>query len=131
MIAKHCRLKATTASLRLAATLVLLSLAAPAFAQSTDNPSSTPLGRSAGTDGSRPADGAIKGGAIVPGETGGMPTDRAASRCSDLTGTLREQCLARERDAGAGATRLPEVELAKPPTEREAPPPQNPAPMRN
>jgi hypothetical protein len=122
MIAKPCRL---------AATLVFLSLATPAFAQSTDNPSSTPLGRSAGTDGSRPADGAIKGGAIVPGETGGMPTDRAASRCSDLTGTLREQCLARERDAGAGGTRPPEVELAKPPTAREAPPPQNPAPLRN
>jgi hypothetical protein len=122
MIAKHCRL---------AATLVFMSLAALAFAQSTDNPSSTPLGRGSGTDGSRPADGAIKGGAIVPGETGGMPTDRAASRCSDLTGTLREQCLARERDAGAGATRLPEVEPAKPPTAREAPPPQNPAPTLN
>ena len=122
MIAKPCRL---------AATLVLLSLAAPAFAQSTDNPSSTPLGRGAGTGDSRPSDGAIQGGAIVPGETGGMPTDRAASRCSDLTGTLREQCVARERDAGAGATRLPEVDAAKPPPAREAPPPQNPAPMRN
>jgi hypothetical protein len=122
MIAKHCRL---------AATLVFMSLAALAFAQSTDNPSSTPLGRGSGTDGSRPADGAIKGGAIVPGETGGVPTDRAASRCSDLTGTLREQCLARERDAGAGATRPPEVDVVKPPTAREAPPPQNPAPTLN
>jgi hypothetical protein len=118
MIARPCRL---------AATLLLLGLAAPAFAQSTDNPSSTPLGRGAGTDGSRPSDGAIKGGAIVPGETGGVPTDRAASRCSDLTGSLREQCLAQERDAGAGATRLPEVDAAKSPPAREAPPPQNPA----
>jgi hypothetical protein len=122
MNAKQCRL---------AATLLLLSLAAPAFAQSTDNPSSTPLGRGPGTEGSRPADGAIKGGAIVPGETGGMPSDRAVSRCGDLTGTLREQCLARERDAGGGATRLPEVDVVKPPTAREAPPPQNPAPNRN
>ena len=120
MIATRCRL---------AATLVSVSLAAAAFAQSTDNPSSTPLGRGA-ADGSRPADGAIKGGAIVPGETGGVPTDRAASRCSDLTGTLREQCLARERDAGAGATGLPELDVAKPPPAREAPPPQNPAPIR-
>jgi hypothetical protein len=119
---------------RLAATVVFLSLAAPVFAQmSTDNPSSTPLGRGAGpsTDGSRPSDGAIKGGAIVPGETGGMPNERAASRCSDLTGTLREQCLAREREAGAGATRLPEVDVAKPPPAREAPPPQNPPQLRN
>jgi len=98
---------------------------------STDNPGSTPIGRGAGTDGSRPQDGAIKGGAIVPGESAGMP-DRAASRCSDLTGTLREQCVARERDAaGAGSTRLPEVDAAKPPPAREAPPPQNPGQLRN
>ena len=31
---------------------------------------------------------------------------------------------------GAGATRLPEVDAAKPPPAREAPPPQNPAPIR-
>ena len=122
MIARRCRL---------AATLVSISLAAAAFAQSTDNPSSTPLGRGAGADGSRPADGAIKGGAIVPGETGGVPTDRATCRCSDLTGTLREQCLAQERNVSAGGTRLPEVDAAKPPPAREAPPPQNPAPIRN
>src|SRR5262245_60368578 len=121
-----------TKSCRLAATVVFLSLAAPGFAQmSTDNPSSTPLGRGPGVDGGRPADGAIQGGAIVPGESGGVPTDRAASRCSDLTGTLREQCLAREHEAGAGATRQPEADVAKPPPEREAPPPQNPAPIRN
>jgi hypothetical protein len=122
MNANHCRL---------AATLVFLSLAAPVFAQSTDNPSSTPLGRGAGTDGTRPADGAIKGGTILPGETAGVPTDRAASRCADLTGSLREECLAQERNVSAGGTRLPETEVAKPPPTREAPPPQNPAPLRN
>ena len=117
---------------RLAATLVCLGFAAAGLAQtSTDNPSSTPLGRGPGVDGGRPSDGAIKGGAIVPGETGGVPNDRAASRCGDLTGTLREQCLAREHDTGAGATQEPEVDVAKPPSEREAPPPQNPAPIRN
>jgi len=131
MIAKRCRLKATTALLRLAATLVFLSLAAPALAQSTDNPSSTPLGRGAGTGGSRPADGAIKGGSILPGESAGVPTDRAASRCGDLTGTLREQCLAQEQGTSSGGTQLPDVDLAKPPPAREGPPPQNPAPIRN
>jgi hypothetical protein len=117
---------------RLAATVAVMCLAAPGFAQmSTDNPGSTSTGRGTAADGSRPQDGALKGGSIVPGETSGMP-DRATSRCSDLTGTLREQCLARERDAaGAGPTRLPEVDAAKSPPAREAPPPQNPGQLRN
>ena len=90
---KHCRL---------AATVALMCLAAPGLAQvSTDNPASTATGKGTAADGTRPADGAIKGGAIVPGETGGVPTDRAASRCGDLTGTLREECLAQERNVSA------------------------------
>jgi hypothetical protein len=113
---------------RLAATLVFLCLAAPGFAQTTDNPASTPTGRGTAADGSRPADGAIKGGTIVPGERAGMPTDRAVSRCADLTGSLREQCLAQEKGASSGGTRAPEPDVAKPPPAREAPPPQNPAP---
>ena len=93
-----------------------MCLAAPGLAQvSTDNPASTATGKGTAADGTRPADGAIKGGAIVPG---------------DLTGTLREECLAQERNVSAGGTRLPEV-VAKPPPAREAPPPQNPAPLRN
>ena len=120
MIAQACRL---------AVTLVLLGLALPGLAQSTtDNPSSTPLGKGAAPDGARPADGAIKGGSIVPGETAGVPTDRQASRCADLTGTLREQCLAQEKDAPSGGATLPDADVAKPPTTREAPPPQNPQP---
>jgi hypothetical protein len=117
---------------RLAATAALLCLATPGFAQmSTDNPASTAIGRGSAPGGSRPQDGALKGGSIVPGESAGVP-DNAASRCSDLTGTLREQCLARERDAaGTGATRLPELDAAKPPPPREAPPPQNPPQLRN
>jgi hypothetical protein len=111
---KRCRL--------LAATLVLC-LAAPGFAQTTPESSS---GKGIAADGSRPADGAIKGGSILPGERSGMPTDRAKSRCSDLTGTLREQCLEQEQNASAGGTRLPEIDVAKPPPTREAPPPQNP-----
>jgi len=94
--------------------------------------SSTPPGSA--RDGSRPSDGAIKGGAILPGESAGVPdgspgaapsADRALSRCYELSGTLREQCLRDARNAGAGATRPSEA----PPTVRDpahAPPPQNP-----
>jgi hypothetical protein len=113
---------------RLAATL-LFSVAVPGLAQTTDNPASTPLGRGAGTGDSRPADGAIKGGAILPGESAGMPSERAKSRCADLQGTLREQCLAQERGSSTGGTRLPDPDIARPPQTREAPPPQNP-PLR-
>jgi len=112
---------------RLAAVAVLLGVAAPGFAQSVDNPSSTQTGKGAAVDGTRPGDGAIKGGSILPGERSGMPTDRATSRCADLTGTLREQCLAQEeKGASIGGTRQPDVGVAKPPPTREAPPPQNP-----
>ena len=51
---------------------VLLAFAGVAFAQSPDNTVGPSTGKGA-ADGSRPADGAIKGGAIVPGESGGMP----------------------------------------------------------
>jgi hypothetical protein len=123
MNAKPCRLAATVFFLALAA--------APALSQmTTDNPSSTPTGKGMAPDGSRPADGAIKGGSIVPGESSGMPTDRETNRCADLTGTLREQCLADARGASTGGTKQPEVDVAKPPP-REAPPPQNPPPLRN
>ena len=117
---------------RLAATAVLLGLAAPGFAQmTTDNPASTSTGKGAAPDGARPGDGAIKGGSIVPGESSGVPTDRQASRCADLTGTLREQCLAQEKGVSSGGTATPDAEVAKPPTTREAPPPQNPQPRSN
>jgi hypothetical protein len=94
---------------------------------------STPPGTS--RDGSGPSDGAIKGGTtILPGESAGvpdgspgaaLPADRALSRCYELSGTLREQCLRDARNSGAGATRPSEA----PPTVRDpanAPPPQNP-----
>jgi hypothetical protein len=44
--------------------------------------------------------------------------DRAPSRCAELAGTARDDCLRDERTTGAGATRR-----AEPPS---APPPQNP-----
>ena len=113
--------------------IALLGLPYFAGAQSGEGErSSTPPG--AARDGSRPSDGAIKGGAILPGESAGVPdgspgaappADRALSRCYELSGTLREQCLRDARNAGAGATRPSEA----PPTVRDpahAPPPQNP-----
>lgn len=71
-------------------------------------------------DGSAPSDGAIKGGSVKEAalEKSQSDSDRALSRCNELWGSLREDCLRQERSAGAGATRAPE-----PPT---APPPQNP-----
>lgn len=109
---------------RLAATWLVLCSAVPGFTQTT--PESSSAGKGTAADGSRPADGAIKGGSILPGERSGMPDDRAKSRCADLTGTLKEQCLEQEQGASGGGTRLPEIGVAKPPPTREAPPPQNP-----
>jgi hypothetical protein len=86
-----------------------LLFAALAFAGTvaaqTGERGSAPLGTS--QDGSRPADGAIKGGTIAPGESAGMP-ERKPNRCYEMSGTLREDCLKREREAAAsGETRLP------------------------
>ena len=114
--------------------LAALAIASVSFAQV---PSGTgqrgSMGPGMSQDGSRPADGAITGGSIAPGETGGvpdnskgatMPSGRTSSRCNDLSGTLREQCLLQESGASAGGRSAPGP--AQPPTPREAPPPQNP-----
>ena len=84
--------------------LIALAFAGAAVAQTGEQRGSTPPGMS--QDGSRPADGAIKGGAILPGEAGGMPEKRP-SRCHELEGSLREDCLKREREASAGETKDP------------------------
>ena len=113
---------------RIVLIVAMWALAGPVLPQ-TGERASTPPGAS--QDGSRPADGAIKGGSIVPGESSGVPTDRQVSRCADLTGTLREQCLAQDKGAAAGGTMPPDPDVVKPPTTREAPPPQNPQPRSN
>jgi hypothetical protein len=66
---------------------------------------SIPPGQS--QDGAAPADGAIKGGTILPGETSGLPDkEKMERRCEELSGTLREDCLKQEREAAAtGATK--------------------------
>src|SRR5262245_51217499 len=95
--------------------LCVLVVGGAAFAQSERG--NTPPGMS--QDGSKPADGAIVGGSIKPGERGGSPdkdpSPRAKERCDELSGTLRDQCLEQvKRDSASGGTRSP------------TPPPQNP-----
>jgi len=57
-------------------------------------------------DVSKPADGALKGGSIQDNSTP-APDKRVEQRCNELSGTLREQCLEKERRPAAGATRAP------------------------
>ena len=105
--------------------LLALALAAgPALAQTSEGQrGSTPPGTA--RDGSRPADGAIKGGAILPGERAGMPEARpGAERCRELEGMLRDQCLRDMRNAGAGGTRPEAAPTVRDPV--TSPPPQNP-----
>ena len=101
--------------------LALVFLSPLAVAQTGDaTRGNTPPGMS--QDGSRPADGAIKGGTILPGEKAGMPdqsptatqSERLA-RCDEMTGLLREQCLEKERSAAAGSSVPPR------PRNKEAP----------
>ena len=81
--------------------LVLALFPALALAQSGDaTRGNTPPGMS--QDGSRPMDGAVKGGSIVPGEKGG--TTERLKRCDELSGTLREDCLKKERSAAGGSS---------------------------
>jgi hypothetical protein len=103
-----------------AAVAALLAFAGAAFSQGL------PSERNPAPDANRPADGAIKGGSILPGENAGMPSEKAQNRCNDLNGTLREQCLRQEQGGSSGGTRVPDADIAKPPPTREAPPPQNP-----
>ena len=117
MIAQSCRL---------AATVVLLGLAVPGLAQTTDNPSSTPLGKGTAPDGTRPSDGAIKGGSILPGERSGVPGN---AKCAELSGSLREDCLKQEREAGVGGTTTESSSRETPPSPPVTTPPQNPNPV--
>jgi len=82
-----------------------LALAGAAFGQDGER-GSVPPGQS--RDGAAPSAGAIKGGTILPGETAGIPDKtKMEKRCEELSGSLREDCLKQEREAGSGETRLP------------------------
>ena len=104
---------------------LLIGMAALAFASEAwpeeGRRGSIPPGQS--RDGAAPSGGALKGGAILPGETAGMPDERGKredleQRCKELAGTLREDCLKQGRDAAPGAsgeasdTRTPKAERA-------------------
>lgn len=108
------------------AVLAVLSVFSIAAAAQTDSRGAVPPGSAA--DGSRPQDGAIQGGTILPGERGGVPQnapgpERRIAKCHELSGTLRDECLRREQDAGAGASRPADPTKDPAPS---APPPQNP-----
>jgi hypothetical protein len=114
--------------------IVLLAFVGIAAAQAPGNEDtrgSPPPG--AATDGSRPSDGAITGGSILPGEGGGVPgagrsgdsSDRL-KRCQELSGTLRDDCLLKEQSSNTGPTKAPDTGGAKTGPSRDAPPPQNP-----
>src|SRR5687767_10313778 len=91
----------------LVATLCMTAATA-AFDQNSAERGSIPPGQS--KDGSAPADGAIKGGSILPGEQSGIPDQaKSQARCDELLGTLREDCLERQRKAASGDTRRPET----------------------
>jgi hypothetical protein len=124
-------------ALRTLASIILLAFASLCMAQAPAASDADAPKAPGARDGSRPSDGAITGGSIAPGESSGVPnsgtgastpSDRAVNRCNDLSGTLREQCLLQERGASTGGTRAPETGVAKQPSPREAPPPQNPRP---
>jgi hypothetical protein len=112
--------------------LAALLVSSSVFAQIGDGQrGSIPPGQS--QDGSRPQDGAITGGSILPGERGGMPDptvdpnlskEERLKRCMELTGPLREDCLINERSATGGGTVAPDSQSGAPP--RTTPPPQNP-----
>ncbi len=122
-------------AIRMIFSLAVLVFSLPLLAQTNGEGlrGSTPPGTS--QDGTAPSEGAIKGGSILPGETGGLPneTTKAPStdrlkRCYELSGTLREQCLLQERGASTGGTASPNDNPAGP-TVRDpvtAPPPLNP-----
>lgn len=104
--------------------VVLLSLfAGTAFAQDAGR-GSTPPGQS--QDGAGPSDGALKGGAILPGEQSGVPeSGKVQSRCEELTGSLREECLKQARSGSSGST-VDAPATERPPSPPITTPPQNP-----
>src|SRR5436305_15184645 len=110
--------------------VLLFITVTPVLAASADDAGRGSPAPGTAQDGSRPADGAIKGGAMLPGESSGVPgrsgapADAVSKPCVDLTGTLRAEGLQRERDANRGASRPPQA--VNPQSDPTTPPPQNP-----
>ena len=101
---------------RLAVAIGSFVLATAAWGEDAQR-GSTPPGQS--RDGAAPSDGALKGGAILPGETGGTPDSQTQPantdmRCFQLSGTLREECLRQGREgAAAGASQSSDTRRPK------------------
>jgi Spy/CpxP family protein refolding chaperone len=109
--------------LRVVVAATLAGFAAIAFAQAPER-GSIPPGSAA--DGSRPSDGAITGGSILPGERGGVPEGKSATdrrqRCNELPDSLRAECLLKEQSS-SGSSGAPDPKATRMPGD---PPPQNP-----
>src|SRR3954467_14382838 len=74
---ESCSTKAMkTNPYRVAAVVALLGFAGAAFPQGLPSERNA-AGESTRPDGTRPADGAIKGGSILPGENAGVPSDKS------------------------------------------------------
>jgi hypothetical protein len=95
------------------------------YAQSSGDRGSVVPGTAPGA--SRPQDGAIQGGSILPGEKSGVPNEasgKAVERCEEMHGRLRDECLLKEEQqrSSVGGSRRPAVSQPAP----NSPPPQNP-----
>lgn len=96
-------------------------LAFPAFAQGPgDGDLRTPPPQAPSPQSRIPGDPDAQKAPATPDSAApaGNRANRAASRCAELSGALREQCLLEQQGTAAGATSIPEP--------RTAPPPQNP-----
>ena len=98
---------------------LLLGFACVSYAQ-TDQGARGPIPPGLAND--RPSDGAITGGPLMPGESGGVPNSarlpEASSNsalCLELTGALREECLMREQNASGGSSAPTEEERRREP----------------
>jgi len=96
--------------------LVTLLAASAAFAQTPGLGETRPVDPAAGGEAS--AEARKPPAPPAAPERSQHDNDRAPSRCAELAGTARDDCLRDERTAGAGATRRAEP--------ASAPPPQNP-----
>jgi hypothetical protein len=98
------------APLLLAVLAIAGGLSAPATwaADGEERRGSAPPGTS--QDGSRPNEGAIKGGSIEPkrGDDSRLERHQEIERCRDLQGTLRQQCVADARKDAARKSPGPE-----------------------
>src|SRR5438067_8984188 len=108
----HSTMEVTMRTVYTGFIIALFLASGAALSQTTGDPArgNTPPGKS--QDGAGPADGAIKGGSIRPGESAGLPntggtapsSEERLQRCEQLEGKLREDCLKDENAPASGAS---------------------------